>query len=206
MSNPMDSRGRAAAGASPDDGVELVLRSQKGDADAFGELVKRHQAAVFNLAYRMLNHYADAADLTQEVFVKAYRAIGGFRGQSQFPTWLHALAVNMCRNRLRRTKRIAFFESRSLDEEDPDGRRNPEAPARDGDPRENAHRGEIRAALENGLTRLPPDFAAAVVMRDVQGLSYEDIAASFGCSMGTVKSRIARGRELLSKELRPFVG
>ena len=95
---------------------DLVRRVREGDAEAFDPLVRQHEARVFNLAYRMLNNYEEANDLTQDVFIQVFRKIRGFRGESRFDTWVYAIALNMCRNRFRRLRRIRFFEAESLDE------------------------------------------------------------------------------------------
>ena len=171
---------------------------------AFDELVRTFQGPIFNLAFRMVNNREDADDLTQEVFVKVYRAIQSFRGESKFSTWLYALAANACRSRLRRLRRIAFFEFRSLNAAaDPrDGAGVPE-PADPGDPPPKAlERNEVQEVIGRAVAELPEEFRTVVVMRDMQGLSYEDIAAALRCSGGTVKSRLARGRERLRAKLK----
>ena len=183
---------------------ELVRQAQEGSMEAVDELVRTYQAPIFNLAYRMVNQREEASDLTQEVFVKVYRAIRKFKGTARFSTWLYALAINTCRSRWRRLRRIGFFEAVSLDErvdpEDGPGRREP---ADAGDlPDQAMEKHETREIVGRAIATLPEEFREAMVMRDLQGLSYEEIAAATGCSEGTVKSRLWRARAKVRDELR----
>jgi RNA polymerase sigma-70 factor, ECF subfamily len=182
----------------------LVAEVRKGSTAAFDELVRTFQAPMFNLAFRMTNNWEEANDLAQEVFVKAYRAIDRFRGEAKFSTWLYALAANACRSRLRRLRRISFFEVKPLDDAgEPDGAPAVPEPVDPGDlPGKSLERSELQAALGRLVAELPEEFRTVVVMRDMQGLSYEEIAAALGCSDGTVKSRLARGRARLRDKLK----
>jgi RNA polymerase sigma-70 factor (ECF subfamily) len=182
----------------------LVREVRDGSMSAFDELVLAFQGPIFNLAFRMTNSREDANDLTQEVFVKAYRAIDRFRGDAKFSTWLYALAANACRSRLRKTRRISFFEVKSLnDDGGPDGAPAVPEPADPGDlPGKSMEREEVRSAIGRLVAGLPEEFRAVVVMRDMQGLSYEEIAVALKCSDGTVKSRLARGRARLRDKLK----
>ena len=200
MSNGLD-REKAARGAPTE---ELVRRVQRGDAAAFDGIVAEYQHRIFNMAYRMLNHYEEAADITQEIFVQAYRSIAGYRGDSSFSTWLHAVAANMCRNRIRRLRRLSVFSAIPVEETaDPDADMPAvQAVAADPSPSETAERNEVRRILLECLAELPEEFGTVVVMRDVQGLTYEEIVAALGCSMGTVKSRLSRGRMMVKDKMR----
>jgi RNA polymerase sigma-70 factor (ECF subfamily) len=170
---------------------------------AFDELVRVFQGPIYNLAYRMVNDREDAKDLTQEVFVKMYRSIGKFRGDSKFSTWLYAIAANTCRSGLRRTGRIARFETVRLDDTGPDGEQSGGIDPVDGtdSPGERLERDEVRQQVGEAVAALPEDFRAIIIMRDMQGLSYEDVAEALQCSMGTVKSRLFRAREKLKEIL-----
>jgi RNA polymerase sigma-70 factor (ECF subfamily) len=183
---------------------ELVRRFQGGEEAAFDDLMRRFQRQMYNLAYRMLDNGEEANDLTQEIFIKVYRSIAKFRGESSFSTWLHAVALNLCRNRRRQLRRLSEFEAVSLD--------NPGHGETDGLPMQMAapdtppdkmlERTEIRHLVERTVAGLPEDFAAVVVMRDIQDMSYEEIAAALDCSMGTVKSRLSRGRLMVAEKLK----
>jgi RNA polymerase sigma-70 factor (ECF subfamily) len=187
-----------ATSAAEEEVARLVREAKAGRLEAFDELIRRFQDRVYNLAYRMVNNHADASDLTQEIFVKAHRALGKFRGQARFSTWLHAVAVNHCRSGLRKSRRIGHFECRSLD--DPAG------------PRADDHRGAVEAvdagespavAMEHRelgdrigavVAGLPEELRTVLVLRDMQGMEYEEIARVLGCELGTVKSRLWRAR------------
>jgi RNA polymerase sigma-70 factor (ECF subfamily) len=181
-----------AASAVHDLDVELVERYRVGDHAAFEEVYSRHEAMVFNLALRLSGSAEEAADLTQEIFLRVYRHLGSFRGQSALKTWLFRIALNHCRQRLSRFRPLV----QPVDESDPEGGglvltdpgRGPE---------------ELAAAAEQGrlvakaLGRLHPVFREAVILRDLEGMSYQEIADVMGVRVGTVRSRIARGREQL---------
>ncbi len=183
---------------------DLVRQAQEGSMEAVDELVRTYQTPIFNLAYRMVNQHEEAGDLTQEVFVKAYRAIRKFKGDSRFSTWLYALAINTCRSRRQRLRRIGFFEAVSLDQRgDPEDGPTSREPADAGErPDEVAQKHETRDIVERAVAALPEEFREVMVMRDIQGLSYEEIARATGCSEGTVKSRLWRARSRVRDELR----
>ena len=197
MSNSPEPGKEPAGGERPDEAqvAALVRRARDGDAGAFDALVRMFAASMFNLAYRMTNSREDADDLTQEVFVKLYRTIGQFRGESRFSTWLYALAANTCRSGLRRLRRIAGAETVRLDANEEEGRpRHSEAVDPGDGPVKGLERREILNAVEAAVAELPEEFRIVVVLRDLQGLSYEEMAEALDCSMGTIKSRLARGR------------
>ncbi len=167
---------------------ELVERHLHGDEVAFEELYSRFDRMVFNLALRMAGDAEEAADLTQEIFLRVHRYLGRFRGRSSLKTWVYRVALNRCRSRLRQRARRRRFAGTASFRELRDPTRGPE---------------ELAVALDEGrrvqeaLARLPPAFREAVVLRDLEGLTYEEIAAAAGLRLGTVRSRIARGRERL---------
>jgi RNA polymerase sigma-70 factor (ECF subfamily) len=185
-------------------GNELAARFRQGDERAFDEIVKSYQKRIFNLAYRMLNHYEEAADLTQEIFVKVYRSMSQFRGESAFTTWLYAIAINMCRTRLVNLRRRASREALTLDAplETEDGTMTREFADPGQSLPEQLEKAEAGRELKKCLADLPPDFAAVLVMRDLQQMSYAEIARAAHASIGTVKSRIARGRLLLVQKMK----
>ena len=187
-------------GPSPE---ELADKVKAGDMAAFDELVLRFQKPMFNLAYRMLRNYEDANDAAQEIFVKVHRAIGKYHGRSKFSTWLYAVAANTCRSRLRSMKRRSHFEVLSTDTmiDDDDDYRTPTAVDAAPTPDTAAEYGEIRENVERIVSELPPDFSVVVAMKDLHDQSYEHIAESLGCSLGTVKSRLFRARAMVREQL-----
>jgi RNA polymerase sigma-70 factor (ECF subfamily) len=176
----------------------LIERARRGDLEAFNRLVDRYQVAVFNLCLRMLGRRESAEDATQETFLSAYRAIGRLQG-SHVGAWFLRIAANCSYDELRRRKRRP---ASSLDDllDDPD--RPLPLPANDRGPEEESLRSELRQSIERALLSLPADQRLAVVLCDVQGLSYEEIAEVMRSSLGTVKSRVSRGRAKMRALLR----
>lgn len=191
---------RALEGADSDD-LRLVESLRAGAAGAYEELLDRFQQPVYALALRLLNDVSDAADVVQEVFLKVFRNIGAFRGQSSLKTWVYRITVNEAHN-----ARRWFFRHRrrevDLDSE-PDESRNWKDVIPDGclSPFDMAFEREQHSMIEGALAKLSPIFREAVVLRDIADMSYEEIAEVLGVSLGTVKSRILRGREALRTEL-----
>jgi RNA polymerase sigma-70 factor, ECF subfamily len=179
-----------------------VRAAQAGDVDAFEALVRHFQNRIFGTASRMLNNREDAAEVAQEVFLKLYKSIGQFEGRSRFSTWLFTMTVNMCRNR-RRTLARRSVEKQILDipQYDDEGASPRDVEDPSAGPREIAGHHDIRALVDKGLQTLPDEYREAVVLRDLQYMTYDDIAAALEISIGTVKSRIARGRALLKTQL-----
>ena len=178
--------------------IELVQRAREGELAAFNSLVLRHQDAAYGLALRFLSSREAAEDATQEAFIRAYRAIGSFRGE-RFRSWLFSIVANACRDELRRRRRRP---QRSLDEarEQPD-RADLDPVDPDPTPEAQALSGELREVLERSLMQLPEDWRLVVVLSDVQGLSYEEVAEAAGVPLGTVKSRLSRARARLREIL-----
>jgi len=173
----------------------LIAAAKKGDLDSFNTLVLNYQHQVYNLAYRIMGDGASASDATQEAFISAWRHIGGFRGGS-FKAWLLRIVTNSCYDELRRVKRRPASSLESLYVEDP----TPDAalpPSQLESPEAFAQRRELNRALQAGIAQLPPDQRIALVLSDVQGMSYEEIAQATGANLGTVKSRLSRARARL---------
>jgi RNA polymerase sigma-70 factor (ECF subfamily) len=183
------------------DDHRLLSGLQAGDEAAYEQLIQRFQSPVFNLACRLLNDPADASDVLQEVFLKIFRNVDSFRGESSLKTWVYRIAVNEAHNRRRWLFRHRRGET-AIDDpyEDADGR---ERPLRDTgeSPFDFTVNREAQVLLEEGLAALNPVYRAAVVLREIEEMSYEEIAAILDVSIGTVKSRIVRGREALRKYL-----
>lgn len=191
------------AEAAADAEAALVLRARSGELDAFNGLIEIHQRAVYNLCLRMVGSPAAAEDSTQDAVLAAFRHVDSFRGGS-FRAWLMRIAANACTDELRRRTRRP---SVSLDAPAPGADDPPDFADAAAGPERLALEGELRASVQAALLRLPEDQRLAVVLCDLQGFGYEEIAEAMRTSLGTVKSRIARGREklraLLAEEREP---
>jgi len=181
---------------------ELVRRCQEGDLQAFRRLVERYETRIYTLACSIMGDREAARDAAQEAFVRAYQALPGFRGQSGFYTWLYRIAVNTClnaahkeRRRLDRTSLDALLEAGEISSETLFGN----APAET-----DLERSELQEGIQAVLNDLSPDHRAVIVLKDIEGLSQEEIANALGCSVGTVKSRLSRARAHLKELLRPI--
>ena len=178
---------------------ELISRAQKGDQDAFGQLVLAHQNKVFTLCVHMMGSREEAEDMAQEAFLKAWRSLDSFHGESSFATWMHRLTTNLCLDHLRKqTRRQNISVAVSLDDEEA-AFTEPADPG--SDPQRELEKRERQRAVEKALRGLPEHHRRALVMREVSGLSYQEIADALELDLGTVKSRIARAREALRKRL-----
>ena len=182
---------------------QLVRRVQKGDKTAFDLLVLKYQHRVLKLVGRFVSDAAEAEDVAQEAFIKAYRALPAFRGDSAFYTWLYRIAINTAKNTLvsNRRRPVDF----DLDMQDPDQYER-HARLKDSDTPEGVLlTEEIRGVVEHALEQLPEDLRTAIVLRELEGLSYEEIAEAMDCPVGTVRSRIFRAREAIDKKLKPLL-
>ena len=181
------------------DETALVQQAQRGDEHAFEQLVVAHQKRVYNYCLRMTGNPEDALDLSQEAFLRAYRALNSFKRESSFSTWLYRLTANCCIDFLRRERRRKVV---SLSQMDRDGEQVLlEIPDPDEGPEASAERSELRTAISRALRRLSSDHRGILILREMNGLSYGEIALVLGISEGTVKSRISRARTELCKYL-----
>jgi RNA polymerase sigma-70 factor, ECF subfamily len=192
----------------PDVSVELdlqplVARAQAGDEDAFGEVVKAHYPKVYAVIYRMVQNADDAKELTQIAWVKAWQRLASFEGNSKFSTWMFRLAVNTAtdfiRSRARKKETVYLEEITAADEA-----ANASLRVSDSGGEEEMHRDEIRTAFHAALEELTPEHRQALMLREVEGLSYKEIAETMGSRMGTVMSRIFYARKQIQKKLRAF--
>ncbi len=182
----------------------MVDRLKEGDEQAFSEVFHLYKDLVYTLSCRLLSDKGEAMDVTQEVFLTLYRKIDKFRGECSLKTWLYRVTLNQAANRNRWWKRRFRERTLSLSLE-PGGNETPlELPADSPSPHRLVLSEELRQAIQEGLSRLPFDQRAVVALRDVEGLSYEEIAGVTGVQVGTVKSRLARGRERLRELLSAY--
>jgi RNA polymerase sigma-70 factor (ECF subfamily) len=178
------------------DEAAWIERCRGGDLEAFDQLVLQHQQEVFAVALRMLGDRDEAQDVAQDVFVRAYRAIGAFRGEAKLSTWLVSITMNLCRNRRRWWARRRRLIVASLDDpiDTDEGTRGRDVADPSPTPADVAERNEQQQHLTAALQMLNPSDRTVVVLRDIQGHAYEEIAQILGCRLGTVKSRLNRAR------------
>jgi RNA polymerase sigma-70 factor, ECF subfamily len=170
---------------------DLVAAARRGDEDAFGELVRRHQRRVVAVAIGILRSPDDARDIVQEAFLRAHRALRDFDGEARFSTWLHRIVINLC---------IDYARQRRPDTVGPEHLAG--APSTERDPHEAATDRELRARIHAALEQLTPAHRAVVLLREVEGFSYAEIARALGCAQGTVMSRLFHARRRLQVLLR----
>lgn len=180
--------------------TSLIEKAQKGSLDAFGELVLQYQNRVYSHCRLLSGSPDDAQDLAQDVFVQAFKGIKSFRNDANFGTWLHRIAVNQWINYQRKNKKLVTF---SLDEpvQTRQGEVYREMAATDEDIPEIIEKNELRELVGKALDRILPEFRTVLILRELEGYNYEEIAKMLDCSLGTVKSRINRGRKALKNEL-----
>ena len=191
-----------------DDDYEIILRCQKGEVDAFEEIVKKYQKKMFNISYRITGDYNDSAEVVQDAFVSAYKSIRSFQGKSKFSTWLYAIVINLSRNRLKQVKTRAYHEEVSIDDpvESVNGQIKTEPASGDLSALERLEKREINQKVQDCINSLESDFREVVVLRDIQGFSYQEIVALLKIAEGTVKSRLYRAREALRDCLKMAIG
>jgi RNA polymerase sigma-70 factor (ECF subfamily) len=182
---------------------KLVTRAQKGDKTAFDLLVRKYQYKVAKLVGRYVRDRAEAEDVAQEAFLRAWRALGGFRGESAFYTWLYRIAVNTAKNHLESLGRRP--PSLDLEADVVETLNGSDALREHATPERQLLTDEIAATVHRVLEALPADLRTAITLREVEGLSYEEIAEVMDCPIGTVRSRIFRAREAIDQELKPLL-
>jgi RNA polymerase sigma-70 factor (ECF subfamily) len=182
---------------------ELVKRVQAGDKKAFDALVLKYQHKIVNLVSRYVHDPSSALDVSQEAFIKAYRGLANFRGDSAFYTWLYRIAINTAKNYLvSQNRRTPDYEVDAQDAEQMGGE---SALKEYATPEGELLSQEIQAAVQRTIENLPEDLKTAITLRELEGMSYEEIAQTMGCPIGTVRSRIFRAREAIDNTLRPLL-
>jgi len=181
----------------------LVERVQRGDKTAFDALVRKYQHKIIKLVSRYVHDSSEVLDVAQDAFIKAYRAIPGFRGESAFYTWLYRIAINTAKNFLVAEGRRPMDHGVNL--QDPD-QHELQARLKDMDtPERLLLTQEIQKTVEDAIEELPEDLRTAIILREIEGMSYEEIAQTMSCPVGTVRSRIFRAREAIDGKLRPLL-
>jgi RNA polymerase sigma-70 factor (ECF subfamily) len=191
-----------------DEDYEFVSLCKKGDVDAFEVLVKNHQKRMLNIAYRMVGNYEDACDIVQDAFISAYRNLKSFKGKAKFSTWLYTIVINLSKNRLKQLKTQLHREKFSID--DPvltnDGQIRGELASREPSALESLERRNIQQKVQECINSLDEDFREVLILRDIQGFSYDEINDLLKIPEGTVKSRLFRARETLKDCLKKVIG
>jgi RNA polymerase sigma-70 factor, ECF subfamily len=176
---------------------ELVARSNGGDPDSFNELIRRWERPIYALAYRQIGREEDARDVCQETFLRAYRALKGFRGQAKFSSWLYRIAINLCRDWMRRERRTPVMQApEDVDLMDLAAAREPAESIED-----RITRNDLSRAVERAMAVLPDEQRAAIVLKEYHGLTFQEIADLVGCPLSTVKTRLYQGLTVLRREL-----
>jgi RNA polymerase sigma-70 factor (ECF subfamily) len=183
--------------------LDLVKRCQEGDSEAFDQLVTRYRTRVFGMIYNMVHNEQDAWDLAQDSFVKAWKSISRFRGQSSFYTWIYRIVMNVTIDWIRKKQvkgtGAEFDDSIQLKEIDPASKTMPRADAL---PYERMQQGEIRAQIDKAIAQLSPEHRAVILMKEIEDMQYHEIAETLGCSIGTVMSRLFYARKKLQSLLK----
>ena len=174
----------------------LIERAAAGDASAFNTLMGRHEQRMYAIALRMCKNREDAQDCLQEAMLRVFRAIGAFKGESSFGTWMYRITMNTCLDELRRRKKS---KDTSMDALLDQGWSPPDLSAA---PEKKAIQSELHRNLNDAINELPEDMRAAIILRDIHGCAYDEIAKALDLNVGTVKSRISRGRERLREKIR----
>lgn len=182
---------------------QLVGKVQNGDKKAFDLLVIKYQQRIINLVSRFVYSPNDAQDIAQEAFIKAYRALPNFRGESAFYTWMYRIAINTAKNHLAVKSRRPLESAQDID--DVEQIEGDHTLRHEETPEHLLLRDEIQTNILNSIGLLPEDLKVAITLREVEGLSYEDIANAMNCPIGTVRSRIFRAREAIDKALKPLL-
>ncbi len=183
---------------------QLVVRAQHGDQQAFGLLVSKYQRKLARLLSRLIRDPAEVEDVAQETFIKAYRALGSFRGDSAFYTWLYRIGINTAKNYLVSQGRRAPTRT-EFDSEEAESFEEGELLRDINTPESVLLSKEIAATVNGAMEQLPEDLRTAIQLREIEGMSYEDIAKIMDCPIGTVRSRIYRAREAIAEKLKPLL-
>ena len=181
----------------------LVGQARQGDRDSFGILVRRHRIRAFSVAYHVVRNREDALDISQEAFARAFTSLPTFKGEASFTTWLHRIVVNLAIDSMRRKKRagiVTYDDTRVMA-----GERDADLTAPE-DPATALETKQVQSLLARGIAQLPPAQRAVLVLREIEGMSYEEISRAVGCTLGTVMSRLFYARRKLQQVLKGHLG
>lgn len=180
--------------------IELVQRSKKGDFEAFTELIKRYEAKIYSLAYNYMKNYEDAEDILQETFLKSYISLPNFREEAKFVTWLYRICVNVCYSKIRK-KKIEVVLSLDSPIEIPEEEVHKEILDWSKNPEAQLLAEEMREVLNKAIEKLPKEYKEIFILRDIEGLSNQEVSDILGESLATIKSRIHRARLFIRQEI-----
>ena len=176
---------------------ELVTRSRGGDVDSFNQLILRWERPIYALAYRVIGREEDARDVCQETFLRAYRSLAGFKGQAKFSSWLYRIALNLCRDWIRRQRRAPVSQfPEDIDILEAAAAREPAESIED-----LVARRELSAVVEEAMTKLPDEQRTAIILKEYHGMTFQEIADLQGCPLSTVKTRLYQGLSVLRRQL-----
>lgn len=186
---------------------ELIDKFLAGDKSSFDALVSKYQGLVFNLCLKMLGNYEEALDVAQDIFLKVYESLKFFQGKAKFSTYLYRITINFCRNRLRALNRYRKKAVFSIDDpvETEDGLIEREFADKNPTPRESWEEKERQKAVLLALNSLSPEYKEVIILKEIEGLKYEEIASILNISVGTVKSRLSRARDILKNVLKDII-
>lgn len=191
-----------------DEDYEFVSLCKEGDVDAFEVLVRKHQKRMLNIAYRMIGNYEEACDVVQDAFISAYRSIKGFKGKAKFSTWLYTIVMNLSKNRLKQLRTQLHREKFSID--DPvltnSGQIRGELASIGPSALESLERRDVQQKVQECINSLDEEFREVLILRDIQGFSYDEIGDVLTVPEGTVKSRLFRAREAVKDCLKKVIG
>ena len=183
--------------------LELVRRVQRGDKTAFDVLVRKYQYKIANLISRYVGNQSEVEDVAQEAFIKAYRGLSNFRGESAFYTWMYRIAINTAKNYLVAAGRRG--PEGAIDAQEAEQYEGVDALKEHGTPERELLSAEIKQTVYDAIENLPHELRVAITLRELEGLSYEEIAEAMDCPIGTIRSRIFRAREAIDGRLRPLL-
>ena len=183
--------------------LQLIQRIQNGEQQAFTLLVKKYQNRIANILTRYIRNSGDIADVTQEVFIKVYKSLPSFRGESAFYTWLYRIAVNTAKNYL--TSQSRRPPASDIDATEADSYDGSDALKESDDPEALLNSQDVKKVIMGAIEQLPAELKAAIILRELEGMSYDEIANIEDCPIGTVRSRIFRAREAIDKQLKPLL-
>jgi RNA polymerase sigma-70 factor (ECF subfamily) len=191
-----------------DEDREIVSLCQGGDVDAFEVLVQRHQKRMLNISYRIIGNYDEACEMVQEAFIAAYKNIKGFKGEAKFSTWLYAICINLSKNRLRQVRTRLHREPYSVGNpiQIADGQIAADPPSSDPSPLEQLEARDVQQKVQGCINALDAEFKEVLILRDIQGFSYDEISDMLKIPEGTVKSRLFRAREGMRDCLKQTMG